>query len=68
MRRASVRQADIQRAIRAAKAHDLTVTAVEIGADGAIRVLTAPASATQGPADELEAWRARRAAREAQGA
>lgn len=39
-RAASFKQSDVERLVRAAKAADLIVEAVEIAVDGAIRVLT----------------------------
>jgi hypothetical protein len=68
MTRAAFRQADIKRAVKAVQALALTVIGVEIAGDGSIRVLTRDAGATEGPRDDLDDWRARRAARKAQGA
>ncbi len=54
-RPALVRQADITRAIRAAKAQGLAVAGVELQPDGSVRVLTNEPQAR--PLSALEAWR-----------
>lgn len=63
-RHLTFRQSDLERAIRVAKAADLTVTGFEITPEGVIRVLTGPTSAPQvlSPAQEWEARNGKRAA------
>lgn len=59
-RAATFRQADIQRAIKAAQAMGLTVSGYRIDANGTIEVLTGPQASEQRAPSALEAWRARR--------
>lgn len=54
-RRVAFRQADVERAMRAAKAVGCSCPTVEIFPDGRMRVLTAAVSDSP-PADEFEAW------------
>jgi len=63
-RSAIVTQATIDRAIRAAEKRGLVVTGIEL-TPGAVRVLTAPASAP--PMSDLERWRAANGKGAAQG-
>lgn len=64
-RGATVRQADLDRALRTATKHGLTVASYKIGPDGSIEVLTVEGAPAQ--RDELAEWRAR-VARRNQGA
>lgn len=54
-------QAEITRAIKAAKAAGMTVTRCEIGADGSIVLTDAPAAPPQD--DALAIWKAKREGR-----
>lgn len=54
-RRAAFRQADVERAIRAAKAVGYQHPTVDILPDGRLRLLTAP-TAEEKPLSPLEAW------------
>ncbi|NGQ89281.1 hypothetical protein G5V65_00110 [Rhodobacter sp. HX-7-19] len=61
-RRASpFRQADVTRAIKAAKAAGMTVTRCEISADGSIVLTDAPAAPS--PEDAFATWKAKREGR-----
>lgn len=54
-------QAEVTRAIKAAKAAGMTVTRCEIGADGSIVLTEAPAAPS--PDDALAIWKAKREGR-----
>jgi hypothetical protein len=66
LRRTPARKVDLDRAIKAVTDAGLHVAGVRVGNDGSIEVLTGEARRAQ--PDDLEAWRAARAARKAQGA
>jgi hypothetical protein len=64
---ATFRQSDLIRAVKAALACGLHVVRTEIGRDGRIVLVHAADEQEAEPVDELEAWRAKRDARSAQG-
>lgn len=58
-KRVAFRQSDLIRAVKAARAADVAVSAVEIAPDGTIRVLTA--TAPQAPASPFDEWKQKHA-------
>lgn len=70
-RAATVRQADLQRAIRALQAAGMGVARIEVRPGGEVVIVPGPAltlgEAASQPPDELTAWREQRARRAAQG-
>jgi hypothetical protein len=66
LRRIPPRKADIDRVIKCAQAAGLAVVEIQVQPDGSFRVLTGTAAASE--VSDLDAWRAKRAARKAQGA
>lgn len=60
-KRATFTQAEVTRAIRAAKAAGMTVTRCEIGADGSIVLSDAPVAPS--PEDAFATWKAKREGR-----
>jgi hypothetical protein len=60
-RAATVTQAEITRVVKAVQAAGVVVGRIEVDANGKIIVTSAPPGAAMPPADEFEAWEAKRA-------
>ena len=58
------KQADLTRALRAARGAGVEIGTIEVTRDGTIRILTGPAAPL--PTDHYDAWKAKRDARPAQ--
>lgn len=64
-RPATFRQADVERAIKAAQASGLPVAGCEITPEGTIRILTTPPIKAEVPADTYGGWKKQRGDRAA---
>lgn len=64
-RPSTFRQADVVRAVKAARAADVTVGAVEVTPEGIIRIV-ARLPVEQSPIDPFDTWKAKRIARPAE--